>query len=357
MQPHLEAPGPLSPPPPELARADDLAARFPGWTALMAAQARRIAGLEQSVEALTDRMSHDPALSTALHDVLTTASAIGSAAAILTETREIEAEWRDRFHRNIHEDSQRLAASSQALVRFLEAPTVDGRAASPEEELDAWLASSDHHFAPLERALPPPPEALFAQMPGPLSEAAQALAVPILARYARDAAQMPLPEMQAAVAALGYDPMALAHRFQAPLSAVFRRLATLPRVPERGRIGLAICDSSGALSYRKPLGGFAMPRTGGGCPLWPLYQALSRPAQPIRAVLETAGREPTRYLAYAVAEPMGGQAFAPVQVFEATMLILPRDLVVLPEEPVQQVGSNCRVLPCPACQAPRLDQG
>jgi hypothetical protein len=54
---------------------------------------------------------------------------------------------------------------------------------------------------------------------------------------------------------------------------------------------------------------------------------------------------------------MGGQAFAPVQVFEATMLILPRDLVVLPEEPVQQVGSNCRVLPCPACQAPRLDQG
>ena len=70
---------------------------------------------------------------------------------------------------------------------------------------------------------------------------------------------------------------------------------------------------------------------------------------PVRALIETTGREPTRYLAYAIAEPTGGQMFDAPQVYEATMLILPRDRARFPDLPVQVVGTNCRVVPCPSC--------
>lgn len=338
----------------EVDRTEDLAARYPGWAGLLAAQHKRIVDLEQVVETLTDRLAHDPELAASLHDVLTTATAIGSAASILTETKEIETEWRDRFHRNIHEDSQRLAASSQALVSYLEGPgAADPRAQSPEEELDAWLSACDHHIAGLERKLPLTDEILFAEGPGLKGDEARALASAIFARYRADVAAMPFAEFETAAARADYNPAALAEEFGVGLAAVFRRLASLPRPAGRGGIGLVICDSSGALTYRKPLGGFAMPRYGGACPNWPLYQALSRPMVPIRALIETTGRDSTRYISYAIAEPLGSQVFDAPQVYEATMLILPRDRVTLPELPVQVVGTNCRVLPCPACQARR----
>ncbi|MEM1130556.1 MAG: helix-turn-helix transcriptional regulator, partial [Pseudomonadota bacterium] len=163
-------------------RVEDLTTRFPGWSAVIGAQQTRVADLERMVETLGDRVAHDPDLAAALHDVLTTATAIGAAASILTETKEIEPEWRDRFHRNIHEDSQRLAQSSQALVKFLEGSGVsDPVLRAPEEELDAWLAATDHHIAGLERSLPLTDELLFQSGPGLTSADAQALARPVFA--------------------------------------------------------------------------------------------------------------------------------------------------------------------------------
>ena len=44
----------------------------------------------------------------------------------------------------------------------------------------------------------------------------------------------------------------------------------------------------GALVRLQPVGGFSLPRASGSCPLWPLYQALSRPMVPVRAVLAQA---------------------------------------------------------------------
>ncbi|MEL7116455.1 MAG: helix-turn-helix domain-containing protein [Pseudomonadota bacterium] len=338
----------------ELDRIDDFAARFPGWAALVTGQNRRVRDLEQMVENLTDRLAHDPALAASLHDVLTTATAIGSAAAILTETKEIETEWRDRFHRNIHEDSQRLASSSQALVRYLEDPgRPEGQVTSPEEELDAWLAEHDHHIAGLERSLPLTNELLFQEAPGLESAEAQVLGAAVFNRYRQDAAALPLTAFQRAAAEAKYDPVVLSDQFSVPVSQVLRRMATLPRDPGRPRIGLAVCDSAGGLTYRKPLGGFSMPRFGSGCPLWPLYQALSRPMTPIRTVIETAGRDPTRYLTYAMAEPVGVPRFDAPVVYEATMVILPRDLVPFPETDFQVIGTNCRVFPCPSCEARR----
>ena len=125
----------------EADRADEFAGRFPGWAEVLAANHRRIASLERTVQTLSDRLTHDPHLAASLHEVLSTAAAIRSTASILAEPGEIEPEWRDRFHGNLNEDSLRLAESSKALVAYLdESETGTERRGVPQEEVEAWLA-------------------------------------------------------------------------------------------------------------------------------------------------------------------------------------------------------------------------
>lgn len=96
-------------PAPEIDRAEDLALRFPGWAALLVAQAIRLRDLDRKVGALGDRLSHDPRLADALHEVLSAATAFRSASDILTEPGGVDPPWQRRFLRNIGEDSLRLA--------------------------------------------------------------------------------------------------------------------------------------------------------------------------------------------------------------------------------------------------------
>ena len=100
--------------PDEAERAEDLAGRFPGWAAALVTAHRRIAGLERTVETLSDRLSQDPQLAASVHEVLSMAAAIRSTASILADDKDVPTEWRDRFHVNIDQDSRRLADSSKA---------------------------------------------------------------------------------------------------------------------------------------------------------------------------------------------------------------------------------------------------
>ena len=287
--------------PAETVRVEEFAGRFPGWAGLLAAQHRRIAALERTVETLTDRMAHDPHLAASLHDVLSTVTAISATASILVDTADIEGEWRDRFHRNIHEDSQRLAEGAQSLVSYLEsASDTDTAAGTPQEELELWLGQRGFHVAELERDLPEPVERVVAGADVIRSKAGKSLAAGYLARYREDAARMPLAEFAAAAEAAQFDPAALAARYGVDLAAVLRRIAAMPTPKGAGQIGLVICDGSGTLTFRKPVDGFPLPRFGAACPLWPLYQALGRPASPVRALVEMSGRDPVRFLTYAV---------------------------------------------------------
>lgn len=123
----------------ELDRADEFAGRFPGWAEVLAAGHRRIASLERAVETLSDRLTHDPHLAASVHEVLSTAAAIRSTASILAETGELEQEWRDRFHKNLNEDSLRLAEGSKALVTYLdESKMSEERRGAPQEEVEAF---------------------------------------------------------------------------------------------------------------------------------------------------------------------------------------------------------------------------
>ncbi|MBM7068331.1 helix-turn-helix transcriptional regulator [Actibacterium sp. 188UL27-1] len=342
----------------EAARMEEFVGRFPGWAALLADMARRSRSLEHTVETLLDRMTHDPFLSESLHDVLSTVTAIRSTAAILVETPDLDTEWLGRFHRNLNDDGERLAKSAEALVRYLdEGSSADVTGATPQDEFDAFLQANDFHFSDLERALPPDPSAMVRSFQHLSSAASQTLAEAHLKRYLLDVDHMPLQSFAEAAKQTGYDPAALAGQFGIDLPAVFRRLATVPKALLGGEIGLVICDGSGTLTFRKPITGFSLPRFGAACPLWPLYQALTRPMAPVRLIVEMAERAPRRFLTYAICQPSQPGGFDGPQVLKAAMLILPADILpdpkVLEREPDTMIGTSCRICPRAECAARR----
>lgn len=341
----------------EIDRADEFAGRFPGWAEVLATAHRRIASLERTVQTLSDRLTHDPHLAASLHEVLSTAAAIRSTASILAETGELEEEWRDRFHRNLNQDSQRLAESSKALVSYLdESDSPDERRGVPQEEAEAFVAAQDHHFPGLENGTVQI-DALVQAAPQLTSAAARAIARTILAQYAADAARMPLDRLILALEDQGLDPLALARTFDTDLQTVFRRLSTVPQVHMPVPVGLIVCDASGSILYRKPLSGFALPRFGASCPLWPVFTAFSRPLAPIRRRVSQLGRSAALFDCLAVAHPVTIAGFDTDPVYRSTMLILPVSGPQEDADAAQPVGSSCRVCPrdrCPARREPSI---
>ena len=318
----------------ELDRVEDFAGRFPGWASVVVALHHRAAGLSRAVEALNDRMTHDPHLSASLHEVLSAVSSVRTTAAILADTDDIDPEWRARFHRNLHEDSERLALGAKALVGYLDtAGQVEGQGiASPQEEVEAWLAARDW------------------QAGGDVAEldsaAAKVMARAWLVQTARDAQALPEAAFARALADIGPDPVRLAARFGADVLAVFRRIAL-----HQGHVaGLVICDGSGTLTFRKPIHGFALPRFGAACPLWPLFTALARPSSPIECVIETAGPQAQRFLVRAFCQPRFPDGFGGPELREAAMLILPAPIGAAQG---LAVGSTCRICQRNACPARR----
>jgi len=336
----------------ETDRADEFAGRFPGWAEVLALEHRRIASLERTVETLSDRLTHDPHLAASLHEVLSTAASIRSTASILAETGELEPEWRDRFHRNLNEDSRRLAESSKALVTYLDdSDASDDQRGVPREEAEGFMAARGHHFPELEDGSATP-EDLIRAAPELASTSARHIARDFLDLYAGDARALPLDPFTAALRRLGPDPAALAGEFGAELPAIFRRLAAMPEEVLPNGAGLIICDASGSVLFRKAVAGFAMPRFGPPCPLWPLFLALTRPLVPVRRRLVQLGRAATEFDCIALARPVAAATLDEDPLYRSTMLILP----VRGTEPAGdalRVGSSCRVCPRVGCRARR----
>ncbi|MFZ5965124.1 short-chain fatty acyl-CoA regulator family protein [Thalassococcus sp. BH17M4-6] len=335
----------------ELDRVDEFAGRFPGWAALLEQSRRRIDALERTVESLSDRMTHDPHLAASLHEMLSTVTAIQSAATILAEPGEIEPEWQQRFHRNIFEDSARLADTSRSLVTYLEAADDGGAEVTvPQEEVDGILDAQDHHFPQLETG-DDSPDALADRLGAEVSDVARALLRRVLRRYAEDAARLPLDVLDAALTAAGADPLQLADAVGMDAGLVMRRLAALPLGRLSAPVALAICDASGTLIYRKPLPDFAMPRFGAACPLWPLYRALSRPMTVLYERVAQPGHDAGGLSAWAVAQPMGTPRVNRDPIYEAQMLV--QATGAGDRDDPAPVGVTCRICPRLQCAARR----
>jgi transcriptional regulator with XRE-family HTH domain len=341
--------------PPETARIEEFVSRFPGWAALLAERQGRAQGLTRRIEILSERMAQDPFLSASLHEVLSAITAIRSTSAILAEESDLDPDWRARFHRNIHEDSIRLTEVSTALAAWLDqAHAPEAGLAAPQEEVEAWLASRGWRLpSPDVDAAGPAPD----PAPDLASDAARQLAARLIERHRSDLRVLPGAALAPLHAATG-DPFQIATRLGLPPSLVLRRIALLPSAPgedgapafPEGAAAVA-CDGSGTLTFRRPCAGFALPRFGAACALWPLYEALSHPFAPVTALLRTTGRgSGGQFRAYAWAERSYPAGLAAPPVTEAWMLLSPARTEA---GPARAVGSSCRVCAVAGCPARR----
>lgn len=332
----------------ELARIEEFTGRFPGWAGVLAETQARVERLERVVEQLSDRMSHDPYLGTALHEIISAVTSVQSTAAILNDADDISPDWQARFHKNILQDSSRLAEGAVALVNYIDAANdTETGLAAPQEEVEAWLARRGYHLPELDASEDAELQDLVIGQAELSSDASRSLALQWLTRFHDDARALPLPLFLAALKDIGYLPDRLAARFDVPIDRVLRRLAMLPEAQMQElaapRMGLVICDGSGTLIFRRPVEGFPLPRFGGGCPLWPLYHALRMPGQPLRVPLVTDGRLGQHFLAYAISQPATAPAFNAPPVLLASMLLVAtgRDDGSLAET-ARPVGGSCR---------------
>lgn len=346
---------------PELARIDEFAGRFPGWAALVADAHRRIRSLEHTAATLTDRLAHDPHLAASMHEVLSQVTAIRSTASILAETKGLEPEWQARFQRNLNDDSQKLAQSSQALVRYLDSSADAGTTIkSPQEEVEQVLADHGYRFDAFEGEgegeeggdTSERIAQYVAGLSGLTSAGACELAATALAQYHADAQRLPRAAFSSAVKTHGADPEILARAFRVEPAAVFRRLVVMGPDVLPDPVGLVICDSAGMLLFRRQIDGFPLPRYSAACPKWPLFQALNRPLAAIRRTLVQAGREGERFDCYAITEPVGPVRFDTDPLYRSYMLIRRADRAGASDAD-REVGSTCRICPSTSCTARR----
>ncbi|MEJ6398487.1 short-chain fatty acyl-CoA regulator family protein [Yoonia sp. 208BN28-4] len=334
----------------EVDRIEEWVARYPGWAAVMDHQARRIAQLETQVRNMSDRMAHDPQLASALHDVISAVTSIRSTAGILVDDDRIDRDWQQRFHRNIHDESVRLAEESEALIAYLDAPKAElAHRQSPFEEASAHLGRTGFRVPELEADPDADTTALAKGIA--LSSAAQILLAQWFDVYASLIRQMPLAPFAKAAHACGHDPLTLSQTFGARLVDVLKRLASLPVEDGHPPMALVSCDAAGVTTFLKPAAGFTQARQGGNCPLWPLYQALTQPGQVIRADVVLPDSAASRFLCFAATDqgPISGYDAAPL--LQATMLVFPdppqTGLIPRP------VGLTCRICPREGCAARR----
>ncbi len=162
--PSLAAPLPAAAIPQMVGQSPDLAR-----AALAAYRAYRDARLQG--EALAERLSQDPFLAEASHQILTLITSIRSFSEILEDYGDMGDAQRQRFIGGIAEESRRLAALSGEMFDFL-----GGRAAhrphqTPEEEVDDLFHDRANYFPELEdeaervrRGLPGGEAGLFASL-------------------------------------------------------------------------------------------------------------------------------------------------------------------------------------------------
>ncbi|MGB2126576.1 MAG: helix-turn-helix domain-containing protein [Planktomarina sp.] len=340
----------------DLSKTEDFADRFTDWAHLISAQQSQIASLQQTVSSLSDRLAHDPFLSEALHEVLSTVSAIRSTASILAEPGEMDQNWQRRFQTNVFQDSIRLATASQSLADYLDGDSdrvLD--TLSPLDELDSLLAKHSYHFAGLE-TLPDWSDSVADALLAEVSAAAKILGMAYFRQYWKDAQSFRLPKLLALVAELGLDPVRIARETELSLPLIFRRLASLPPDPSRPAVGLMVCDSSGGLLFKQPCDDFQAPRVGSACARWPLYGALTQIGVAARHQVLHSGRPgnlaaQNLFDTFSVAERVTSASFEGVPVLRSTMLIL-RSEKPTSDQPLP-IGSTCRLCNIQACPARR----
>ncbi|MBM2577609.1 helix-turn-helix domain-containing protein [Jannaschia sp. Os4] len=316
-------------PPGALDEADALAARHPRWAEMIVdldGEARRHA---RAAAALSDRMAHDPVLTDAVHEMLSTASAVRSTASILAGDPDLDATWRARFHASLDAESRRLAAGAEAVAARLEARDAP-EPATAEDHAARLFAAHRHRFDGIEADGAAAIPALLEGVP----QAARDWVRLRLEAYATDAARLPLHRVDGRAIPDVWD----AAGGDGPL--VLRRMAVAD--PDAAFVEV---DGAGGIVAARAAAGFPV-GDGALCPLWPLWEARADD-RPVEARLEMPDGGAWHAVAAAARQaPAGWDAPAPRR---AAMLARPADAAG-----GRAVGPSCPRCPrtCAARRAP-----
>lgn len=348
--------------PAEVDRVGELISRFPGWAALLAQLHNRTFEQAESLTMLSDRLNHDPYLADAMHLILSNITAIQATAGILATADGLGEERRERFTENIHAESERLTRTAKELVSYLDNPAEQprhmGNAASPTHAMWGDLG----HDAPALETV--------AQGPGrdtdvainaiietsELSSGDEAEARRTLYRHARLSRDLPLTAFAEEAAATDYDPLALSRRTAMPMADVLLRLSHLPEKDGAPSFGMIECDASGGVLMRKEHHSMTLPKSGGACPLWPLYRCFAQPGQPVRALLETP--DGSTLISYAIAAADAAPTpFGAPPVLRAIMIFTDHNEAMPGQRGAAttlSIGPHCSVCPRKTCASRRM---
>jgi len=136
----------------EEAAASELVAQYPAWAHALIALYRAYHDQTQAVAALSDRLSRDPFLGDAVHQILTHITAIRSASEILENVDDLPREQQRRFHAMMSSESARLTDMAQSLTDFFNLSMSDTRSISSAEEVDDFIIEHGNHFPEIEAA-------------------------------------------------------------------------------------------------------------------------------------------------------------------------------------------------------------
>lgn len=340
---------------PETDLTEEFLGRYPGWARLLSTLDQTARAQRQTIEALSDRLTHDPTLQANMHEMLTTITAIRSTSSILATVPDIEAAQRARFVDAIHGESERLSKVASALTGYFDAAVdQEERAATPEEELATALAAVNYDFPELEREDSTPDAAL--QRLGSLSDQARSAALAWLTRWQNDARAAP----RAAIAAAFERPVdliALAGETGTSIDQLMRRIAFLDMdaVPEVGLLGI---NAAGQYLLRRPVADWPLSRTMAACPLWPVFDSVQMPERLSAAIATYPSGQRAATLSFA--RRISPDRMQARSRFEATMLILPAEAenrFILGHSEQIEAGPGCRICPrasCPARSAPPI---
>ncbi|GJM03720.1 MAG: XRE family transcriptional regulator [Rhodomicrobium sp.] len=343
----------------ELGRTEEFIGRFPGFAALIERLFDQVEVKDQTMQALSDKMSNDPFFAEAMHLMLSSITVIRSTTDILSSSSDIQEERQQRFLSNLMTESERLSKTAEEVLQHFEPSGEALEGESDERSVETFLESKNYFLDELEGPIYPLDaasriEELVDGMA--ISNVDRQRSVRILSAYAECAERLPVEAFLGQAERFGFNPLLLADHYQMPLHLIFWRLAHLPPHEDFSQFGLLECDGSAAVLYRKALNNFSLPRYSSACPLWPIYGAMSQPMHPISALIVMPSGE--QFMAYAVSRfHTPGRPGVPGQL-RSTMLFsgvnipmadrLSRDML-----PEITVGFQCSVCPRTACLSRR----
>jgi predicted transcriptional regulator len=195
-------------------------------------------------------------------------------------------------------------------------------------------------------------EGIIARSPTLTTPAARERAALALQSYCAGALLMPYDRFLEDAVRLRYDIDMLRRAYGTSIEQVCHRLVTLRRHASEGiPFAFMRSDPAGFVTKRFPLPNLPLPRYGGACPLWAVYQAFQSPETVVRQLAEFPSGDRFLFIARAVSK--GETAYGQPRHLLSIMLAcdaLYADQIVYGDRldltaaaPADRVGSTCRL--------------